>query len=321
MPAERNVDPAWRHQPRTREASARLARLAAAQHGVVAHRQLRELGLSSSAIGRRIERASLHRMHRGVYAVGHPAISQLGRWMAAVLAAGEFAVLSHRSAGALWGIASESRAGTEVIVPARAHNRKSIRVHLSSVPADERTTRDRIPVTEPMRTLVDLATTLAPHRLQRAADLARIGEPARRHRLEELIDRHRGRRGMITLRTILAAAERDAAIPRSELENRLRAIVATAGLPAPAINAREQTTGRRYELDASWPSLRLAVELDGWESHRSRASFEADRERDRRLTVAGWRVIRITWRQLRDQPALVAAHLEALHLHARREEG
>jgi len=241
--------------------------------------------------------------------------------MAAVLAAGPVAVLSHTSAAALQGLVSIGSGPTHVTSPTRrAKGQPGIRHHLASLPSDECATRDRIPVTEPIRTLVDLATTVSPHRLQRAADLARVGEPATRRHLEELLDRHRGRRGMTPLRAILAAAERDAAISRSELEERLRSVVATAGLPAPLINTRERTTGRRYELDASWPPLRLAVEIDGWESHRSRASFEADRERDRRLTVAGWRVIRITWRQLRDQPALVAAHLEALHRQGRREE-
>lgn len=280
---------------------------------MLSHAQLLALGLGPTGITRRQARGALHRERHGVYAVGQPALTIRGRWMAAVLAAGPTAVLSHTTAAALHGLVPTGTGPVHVTSPVRrARNQRGIRHHLSSLPDDEITTRDRIPVTEPMRTLVDLAAVLSPHRLQRAADLARIGEQARRRRLEELVARHRGRRGIATVRAILAAAERDAAIPRSELENRLRAIVASAGLPAPEINARERTTGRRYELDASWPAPRLAVELDGWESHRSRASFEADRERDRRLTVAGWRVIRITWRQLRDEPALVAAHLRAL---------
>lgn len=312
MLSESDPDPAERDQQRSRSIDAAIAELAARQHGVVAHRQLLGIGASGSAIGRRAARGALHRVHRGVYAVGHPAVSLQGRWMAAVLSAGEAAILSHQTAAFLHGLLPAAGPPIHVTARKRKPGEPGILVHGSSLPDDETTTRDRIPVTEPMRTLVDLAAVLSPHRLQRAADLARIGAPARRRRLEVLLARHRGRRGTAALRAILEAAERDAAIPRSELENRLRAIVASAGLPAPEVNTRERTTGRRYELDASWPAWRLAVELDGWESHGTRQAFEADRERDRRLAVAGWRVIRITWRQLRDEPALVAAHLRAL---------
>ncbi len=189
MVGESDPDPAERDQPRSRSIDAATAELTARQHGVVAHRQLLELGLSSSAIGRRAARGALHRVHRGVYAVGHPAVSLQGRWMAAVLSAGDAAVLSHQTAAALHGLLPAAGPPIHVTARKRKPGEPGILVHGSSLPGDERTARDGIPVTEPMRTLVDLTAVLSPHRLQRAADLARVGEPARRRRLEVLGDR------------------------------------------------------------------------------------------------------------------------------------
>lgn len=313
VPAERKISLAARNECSPRSTDALLADLAARQHGVVALGQLTDLGLSPAAVSRRAARGLLHRVCPGVYAVGHPGITRRGHWLAAVLSAGPDAVLSHTSAAALLGILRAPDGPTHVTAGMRKGRRgRDIRIHVSSLSGDERTRRAAIPVTEPMRTLLDLAALLGRHRLQRAADLAGISQAHNRARLAHLLDRHRGRRGAASLRAVLAAAEREAAVPRSIFEDRLRAVVAAAGLPSPAINERERTTGRRYELDASWPDLGLALELDGWASHRTREAFERDRERDRRLTVAGWRVVRLTWRQLRDEPELVTAHLRAL---------
>lgn len=321
MAVERGVDPAERDQPRTRFADPQvgqlavdrlLALLAAAQHGVVTRGQLLELGLSRSAIGRRLERGLLHSLHRGVYAVGHPSITRHGRWLAAVLSAGGSAVLSHRSAGALWGLCRDSRAEVEVTVPAHLHGRVGMRIHAAPLPDEERTRHDRIPTTDTLRTLLDLAAIMGPGPLQRAADLAGLSRRQNRVRLASLIDRHRGKRGIATIGAILAAAERDAAIPRSELERRFRAFVRDYRLPEPLINGRVLAAGRAYEPDISWPDRRVVVELDGFDTHGTRQAFEADRERDRRLAVAGWLVVRITWRQLRDEPAVIAAQVRAL---------
>jgi len=233
--------------------------------------------------------------------------------MAAVLAAGPTAVLSHTSAAALHGLVPIGSGPTHVTSPARrTRGQPGIRHHRVSLPSDETGTRDRIPVTEPMRTLVDLATIIGPGPLQRAADLAGLSRRENRVRLARLLERHRRGRGIARIGAVLAAAERDAAIPRSELERRFRALVRDHGLPEPLINGRVRATGRAYEPDISWPDRRVVVELDGFETHGTRQAFEADRERDRRLAVAGWLVVRVTWRQLRDEPALIAAQVRAL---------
>lgn len=287
--------------------------MAGSQHGVITHRQLAVLGLSAVAISRRARRGALHRLHRGVYAVGHPLLTQRGRWQAAVLACGHDAALACRSAGAMWRLLEPtSFSHIEVVVPhgRRAHD--GVRTHVAILPADERTVRDGIPVTTPERTLLDLAAVLGRHRLQRAADLAGAGDPSRRRRIEELLERHRGRRGLVALRAVVAAAQEGRAIPRSEFEERFTRFLRGHHLPPAVTNGEIAVGDVRYEVDASWPDRRVAVEVDGWEFHRTREAFEADRERDRRLSVAGWRVVRITWRQLRDDAEVVGAHLHAL---------
>jgi len=295
-----------------RFAQARIAALAAGQHGVVTRAQLHRLGLSSSAVGRRAKRGDLHRVHRGVYAVGHPLLSPRGRLMAAVLSAGDAALISHRSAAKLLGLGPFPDGDVDVTATSRRLGATGVRIHRSAVAADERTNRDGIPVTEPMRTLVDLASVIGRHRLQRAADLAGISEPERRARLTALLERHRGRRGIAALREIVGEARAGRAATRSELEERFVRFIRRHGLPAPQTNLRVSVGEQRYELDAAWTESRLAVELDGYGTHSDRAAFERDRERDRRLQVAGWRVVRVTWHQLHDEPALVAAHLRVL---------
>ncbi len=221
MAAETHSNPAWRDQDRSRPRGARLAVLAARQHGVVAHRQLIALGLSASAIGRRAQTGSLHRVHRAVYAVGHRRPTEEGRAMAAVLSGGGSTVLGHVSAAALRGWLPAVRGPMHIIEPRSRIGDRGLRVHVSLLREDERALHDGIPITEAMRTLVDLASVLSSHRLQRAADLAGVAQPDRRRRLERLAQRHRGRRGITRLRSILAAAERDAAVTRSVMEDRL----------------------------------------------------------------------------------------------------
>lgn len=298
---------------RPRPVDAAIAAIAASQHGVVTHRQLAALGLSAVAVSRRARRGALHRLHRGVYAVGHPLLTQRGRWQAAVLACGHDAALAFRSAGAMWRLLEPTGiTPIDVVVPhgRRAHD--GVRTYAAVLPDDERTRHDGIPVTTPERTLLDLAAVLGRHRLQRAADLAGVGDPSRRRRIEELLERHRGARGLVVLREVIVAAQEGRAIPRSEFEERFVRFLRLHGLPSAATNGEITVGDVPYEIDAAWPERRIAVEVDGWEFHRTREAFEADRERDRRLAVAGWRVVRITWRQLRDDPEVVGAHLRAL---------
>lgn len=273
----------------------RLAELANRQHGVVGWRQLRELGFSSSAIDRMLARDQLHLLHRGVYAVGHLNLSRSARFLAACLATG--GVLSHRSAGALHHLLSYD-GRVEVTVPTKGRRQPDLLLHCSVLPPDETSEIDGIPVTTTPRTLLDLASVLDEHRLGRA-----VGQPERLRLTNEysvpaLLARHPGRRGSRALRELV---EEPPPVLASELEYRYRSLTEQFGLSCGTPN----TTRSGHEVDVVYVRQRLIVELDGRSVHQTRRAFEADRERDRRLAVQGWRVIRLTWRQLhRDGPEI-----------------
>ena len=278
--------------------------MAASQHGVVARYQLVQIGYGPDAIDFRIDRGRLHVVHRGVYAVGHPVCSLRGRWMAAVLCAGPAAVLSHRSAAALWGLTKPSTHPPEVTAGAE-RQRPGLRTHVASLTADDRTTHDAIPVTSLARTLLDLAA-VAPGLLERALEEAeRLGLFDLRA-VDELMSRSAGRRGVARLRAALAGFREPVAL-ESELERRFLRLVRRADLPGPAFRAF--VAG--YEVDAVWWEERLVVELDGYKFHRTRAAWERDRIRDDDLGLAGFKVVRLTWSRL-DEPDLgnrIRAHL------------
>jgi very-short-patch-repair endonuclease len=279
--------------------------LAARQHGVVARWQLLALGLGRRAIDHRVERGRLHVVHRGVYAVGHRAITQHGRWMAAVLAAGPGAVLSHRSAAALWGIRPSSRTRIDVTVPRTLHATKALHPHCAVLAPDETTTEHGIPMTTPARTLLDLAGVVDTRALERAlneAEVLRLSSPTP---IETLLDRHPAKRGAANLRALLLTSRSST---RSELEARFLTLVDTHDLPRPQTN----TIIEGMEVDAAWRRQRLIVELDGYAFHRTRHAFERDRARDRRLAAKGWRVLRVTWRDVEHRKEELAADLRAL---------
>jgi very-short-patch-repair endonuclease len=269
---------------RTRGADRVIAALAGQQHGVVSRRQPLAAGVSGRAVERRIEGGRLHPLRAGVYAVGHRVVSREGRWMAAVLAAGQDAVLSHRSAAALWGVRPTASARVEITAPRRLRPRQNLHPHCAVLPQDEITTRDGIPVTTAARTLLDLAAVIPPNELDRALNEAEI------HRLpgpQELMRRHPGHRGTATLRTLLLNARRSS---RSPTEGEFLDFVRAHGLPEPETNLIVEG----YECDAVWRDARLIIELDGFATHGTRRAFEQDRARDRRLTVRGWRTMRVT---------------------------
>jgi very-short-patch-repair endonuclease len=274
-----------------RRRDAAIASVAARQHGVISVQQLKEVGLPSSGVGDRVTAGRLHRIHRGVYAVGHPNIGNEGRWMAAVLACGEHAVLSHRSAAHLWRMLPERRrddAGDSVIihvtVSGEGKDRPGIRVHRSStISAADCTRLAGIPVTRAFRTLVDLRRTVPSQVFSAALRQAEfLGLP--------LGDQ------MTTDHT------------RSELESRFLSLVRRHRLPQPEVNVRLGG----FIVDFAWRSERLVVELDGWEAHRTRSAFESDRARDTRLRVLGFEVLRFTWRQMSEDPKRVAGAVRLL---------
>ena len=232
--------------------------------------------------------------------------------MAAVLAAGPDAVLSHRSAAALWAIRDTAAARIDVTAPRWIRPRAGIAAHQATLDDDERTVRRGIPVTTAPRTLLDLATALTPRQLERAIDEAEALGLADPLSLGDVVRRHDGRRGVRVLRRILEAGRAGAALTRSELEQRFLAFVDAAGFARPEVNVWLETAAGWFEVDCLWRRERVIVELDGYTHHGTRAAFERDRARDRALQAAGWRVVRITWRQLHEQPRAVAAELRSI---------
>jgi hypothetical protein len=271
-----------------------LADLAAQQFGVVSRGQLHALGFTNGAIQRNVAAGRLHRRHRGVYSVGHTLISRHGAYLAAVLACGPGAVLSYRSAAALWGLRPSDASRIDVTVPHTCGVRTSaaIVVHRSRRPV-KATTHDGIPVTTPGQTLADLATAL-PRRA-----LEKVAEAAEANRLHVEVDA--AHPGAKRLDEVLAAHDLDTTT-RSGLEDALLALCDAHGIPRPLVNAR--VAG--FEVDFCWSDERLIVETDG-RHHQTRAAFERDRARDALLTALGWRVMRFTARQVRRGPGGVAA--------------
>ena len=283
-----------------------MADLAARQHGVVARWQLIVLGFSPAAIDRRIASGRFHIFHRGVYAVGHTILTAKGRWLAAVLACGPGALLSHRSAAALWDILATSRSRIDVVRPhGRGLARPGITIHHARGLTDrDRAFIDAIPVTALPRTLLDLAEVLSPHQLELAVEAAERRRLLDMRAIEELLERSNGRRGAKALRVALSLPS-GTLEARSPLERRFVAFCRAHGLPRPQLNV--MVAG--YEADAFFPSQRLVVELDSVEFHHTRAAFERDRSKDIALQLAGYRVLRVTDLRLTSEPDRLATEL------------
>ncbi len=301
------------HFSQTRGIDSGIAALATRQHGVVGRWQLVRLGLAEDGINKRLASGKLHRLYAGVYAVGHRDVSRLGWWMAAVLASGpDAAVLSHRSAAALWGIRPPTSGPAHVTVAHKSRSTARIRRHLAALPADEMTTESGIPVTTVPRTILDLAATASADDVEFALREAEYRHLFDSLSLPDLLARYPGRRGARRVRTALARlSEQPSGRPASRLEEIFIPFLRRHRLPRPRLNAHLEVGGRRHRVDALWPNRQI-VELDGWGGHRTRTAFRADRARDRRLTAAGYRVTRLTWSQLEDEPESVAADLRAL---------
>jgi very-short-patch-repair endonuclease len=310
MAGESEVRPEIGAQSGTRRVDAAIAGLASAQYGVVSRAQLESLGLGRRAIGHRLESGRLHAVHRGVYAVGHHVLSVSARWMAAVLAAGPGAVLRRRDAAALLGIRPSERGRIEITAP-RQRRRPGIDISCTHLEPDETTVIDAIPVTTVHRTLLDLAAILPRPQLERTIERAEALRLSDTVPLDALLERHRGRRGTAALREILDRGVQPA-ITREKLEKRFLTFLDAHALPRPEVNTDLKIAGRWFQPDFLWRNRRLIVELDGRETHGTRAAFERDRERDRILQAHGWCVVRITWRQLHDDPDAIARDLARL---------
>ena len=292
-----------------------LAQLAARQHGVVSHQQLTGVGYTRTAISHAVRIGRLHRLHRGVFAVGHTAITSHGACLAAVLACGPTALLSHGSAGWLWGLLPTCPTPAEVTVPSRGHGRRGLRIHrVTTLDAVDTARRDGIPVVALPRTLLDIAATASAKRLQRAIERAERLGILDLIGIDAMLDRNRGRSGMPALRAALDIY-RDPAFTRSRAERLLLDALRRGGVARPAVN----TFVAGLEIDAYWEAERFAVEVDGWEWHRSRSAFERDPLRQEQLKLAGIDSIRVTARRLERDPEGVAARIAALLARRRRE--
>ncbi len=294
---------------RTGNVEQTVAELAEEQHGVVARRQLRGLGLLDGAIDRRIASGYLRPLFRGTFAVGHRAISREGTMLAATLACEDGTVLSHGSAAELLGLWDKQLPVVHV-VPSDWSGRKipGIRWHRVRPPdQDEVIVRNRIRCTTISRTLVDMAGQSGTGQLRRLVEQAAILRQLDVEEIELVLSRGR-RRGATRLRTTLrrwqGIAESRPQL-RSRLEARLLPRLIEEGIPAPRCNAALEIEGHRFEIDMLWEEQRLAIETDGEETHGTEAAFQRDRWRDQLLVADGYRTARITWRQVQDEPVAV----------------
>jgi very-short-patch-repair endonuclease len=286
-------------------ASDDIRRVAERQHGNVTREQLHAIGLSRGDVQERHEQGWLIRRHTGVYAVGHVPSTRESRWLAAVLALGVGAVLSHTAAGVLWRLL-RGTAAIEVIVPTTAGRpkRDGIVVHRQQLPENHATVHRGIPVTTPIRTLLDLASVLSLNALAKCFEQAQVAlhiPPA--PLAAEVISRPR-QRGNAKLRQILLGAV-DPADVRSVLELRFLRLCATHGIPRPQVNVRIEG----WTPDFLWPELGLVVETDGYEFHRTTAARRRDAAKDEFLRGIGLTVLRLTWAHVTERPSATAARV------------
>ena len=233
--------------------------------------------------------------------------------MAAVLASGPEAVLSHWSAAALWMIRPNSRSIIDVTTPHKSRTWDGIRRHHKALPADEVTVKDGIPVTTPPRTIFDLAATEPLDVVKALLREMEFRQLRDRLSLWDLVERYPGRRGVRKVRAALEGIKDEPSGERkSPLEERFAPFLRRHRLPLPRFNDQIVLGAKRFEVDCHWPEVREIVELDGWEGHKTRSAFREDRARDRVLRVHGYGVTRLTWNQLGDEPEQVAADLRAL---------
>ena len=278
--------------------------LVGAQHAVVSREQLLRLGFTSDRITHLVRSRRLHPIWRGVYAVGRPQLDRLGYWIAAALACGRGAVLSHESAAALWGVLAERRELIEVSIPAvRRARHAGIVVHRRALRAADITRHRGIPVTTPASTLVDVAARLTLAQRERSvgeADKLELVDP---ETLRRELEARAGRPGAPALREALD--RHTFAVTDSELERLLLEIAREAGLPRPVTGARVNG----FKVDFYWPELGLVVETDGLRYHRTPQQQAKDRLRDQVHTAAGLTVLRFRRAQVRFERARVAQTL------------
>jgi very-short-patch-repair endonuclease len=300
----------------------RVAEVATTQRGRISRDQLRDAGLTDSRIARWVALGHLHRVHGGIYAVGHLAAPFRAHLLAAVLAAGDGAALSHRSAAVHLGLISGSPKDVDVMVPRSGErDRVGIRFHRPKVYASEdRAVFDGIPCTTVARTLVDLAGVVKLHQLERTVEQAELLQLLDVKAIADVLARIARPRGVRNLRRCLGSERLDASLTQSGLERVFLRICRDACLPRPTLqHAIEHAPGRWHKVDFAWPDRRLAIEVDGAAVHGTRTAARRDRRLDREIRAAGWRIERFMGDDVLDTPEVVLTALRTL-LTASRDE-
>lgn len=280
----------------------RIARLAGSGHGVASRQELLTLGVTPDEIRHRLRTGRLRPLLPGVYAVGHEALSYRGKWRAAVAATLPDSALSFWSGAQLAGFSAPLSGPIHITAERPRRSLPGIVVHRGALPPAEVTTRWGIPVTAPARTLLDLAAVADERTLKRLVREAEYLRLITHESLAGILDRYPRRRGRAKLRRLVERATAGWDLTRSELEDRFLDFCSRRGLPSPETNVQLVVGERTFEVDCLWREAGLIAELDGHAAHATEGAFERDRRRDRVLLAAGFRSVRITWRQLHFEP-------------------
>ncbi len=310
---DRVAELVWRLEEVHGHGDAEVARVAEAQRGIVAREQLLAAGLSPAAIKHRLRIGQLHVLYSGVYVFGRPRLEPLAAETAAAIHLKFRGVLSHRSAGHIWGLIDGDGPSIHVsAVASGVRPRRGLVVHrVTSLDSSDVRLARGLPVTSPARTVVDMAGFLELHELEAVVALAlRRQLVTATAEVATALSRTPKAKGATELKQLLARGARPT-LTRSKYERKLIQLLKRADLPMPLVNAMAEG----HEVDLLWPERKLVVEFDGFAYHSDRQAFEQDRLRDQRLVAAGYRVIRITARQLDHTPEAVIARLAAALVH------
>lgn len=309
--AVRHVHPACDGKRGTPPVGRRVSTLAERQGGAISRAQLRGLGVTDDAVDRLLAAGWLVVVHRGVFRLGR--LTQAGVLRAAVLALGEHAVVSHRSAAHEHGLLrTRPPAVVDVTAPTTRRPRRGIRPHRSQLDARDVTTRGGLRITTVARTLLDIAPGLSEPRVQAAVDEARVQRRLHIAAVEATIARAAGHHGVGSLSRALARHDPGRGRAIGDLERRATAFLRDHGFPPYVRNFTVVVEGEPFSLDVVWFERRVALELDSRTFHDNDPSFASDRRRSRRLAAAGWQVVRGTWEDLDERPAELAADVHAL---------
>ena len=294
----------------SQRADAAIAAVADQQEGVIDSAQLQRIGVDSDAVKRRIRSGRLHPIHRGVYSVGHRSLSRNGQYRAALLFAGEGAVLSHRSGADLWELRTSKEPEIDVTTPTHRRGDAVVRIRHDQLDPSETMTRNGIRVTKPLRTLLDLAACVTEKQLERAIRQAIYRRLTTTTLLADAVHKRHGQRGARRMRNVLERIGEAPGLIRSDLEEDFLAYLRRHRLPMPELNVQMRIAGKPIEADCVWRERRVIIELDGRDAHDNTPAFESDRERDLALIAAGWKPGRVTSRRL--QSTRLAKELRAI---------